>query len=747
MPEYLSPGVYVEEIDAGPKPIAPVATSTAGAVGVTQRGPTTPTLVTNYGDYLRVFGGPLALPDAATRAAWLNRGYYWHAAESAKAFFDEGGARLYFQRVVPSTPGAAATASTATLAGGVSAVLAQDLEPADTTMQLSHVFGIKKGATLGLVTGDGTPIGTVTVTDVDYPARTVSLGGAAGLSARRGRDLAVITAVDDQLDVLTATAASVGSWGDDISVQVLPSIGARRTLGPTPSSGLRVTTKTTALAAATASEITVKSVAGLDKTTKPKFRIQINGGSPVEVTGVSDAAGDVALKLAGPLGAELPAGAEVSPLRPAVLDKAVTVDGADRLYAGAIVQLEGAGVAEVRVVESIAGTQVTLDAKPANAYLEGDSLSLVEADVKVRYRPAGGNEETESFAGMRLTAQPDPSSLVAGVNLRSRLVRLSAGSDYSATTLATFPAAPSGAWAALDDGDDALGSLVAGDFIGVNLGPGQRTGIQALEEIDQVAICMVPGMWDTDIRNALIVHCESLADRFAILDPPPGLGVQEIEAFRSPIDTKYAALYYPWVEIRDPRPGGSGLQAPPSGFMAGIYARTDVARGVHKAPANETIRSIRGLAQTITKREQDILNPQNINVLRAFPGRGNRVWGARVLTSDAAWKYVPVRRLFLMVEESIDEGTQWVVFEPNDEPLWARVRQTISRFLDTQWRLGALQGATAEEAFFVACDRSTMTQDDIDNGRLICLVGIAPVKPAEFVIFRVQQKTLELSTN
>jgi phage tail sheath protein FI len=365
----------------------------------------------------------------------------------------------------------------------------------------------------------------------------------------------------------------------------------------------------------------------------------------------------------------------------------------------------------------------------------------------VRYRPAGGNEETESFVGMRLTAEADPSSLVAGVNLRSRLVRLSAGSDYSATALATFPAALSGAWAALDDGDDALGSLVAGDFIGVNLGPGQRTGIQALEEVDQVAICMVPGMWDTDVRNALIVHCESLADRFAILDPPPGLSVQEIEAFRSPIDTKYAALYYPWVEIRDPRPGGSGLQAPPSGFMAGIYARTDVARGVHKAPANETIRSIRGLAQTITKREQDILNPQNINVLRAFPGRGNRVWGARVLTSDAAWKYVPVRRLFLMVEESIDEGTQWVVFEPNDEPLWARVRQTVSRFLDTQWRLGALQGATAEEAFFVACDRSTMTQDDIDNGRLICLVGIAPVKPAEFVIFRVQQKTLELSTN
>jgi uncharacterized protein len=241
------------------------------------------------------------------------------------------------------------------------------------------------------------------------------------------------------------------------------------------------------------------------------------------------------------------------------------------------------------------------------------------------------------------------------------------------------------------------------------------------------------------------VHCETLAERFAIIDPPPGLSVQQVQAFRSPIDTKFAALYYPWVQIRDPR-SGDVIDAPPSGFMAGVYARVDVARGVHKAPANEVLRSIRGFAQTITKREQDILNPENINVLRFFPGRGNRVWGARVLTSDPAWRYVSVRRLFLMIEESIDEATQWSVFEPNDEALWARIRQSVTNFLITQWRIGALQGVTADEAFFVACDRSTMTQDDIDNGRLICLIGIAPVKPAEFVIFRIQQKTLEIAT-
>jgi phage tail sheath protein FI len=738
MPEYLSPGVYIEEIDAGPKPIAPVATSTAGAVGVTQRGPETPTLVTNYGEYVRTFGGPLPLPDESTRNAWADVGYYWQAAESIKAFFDEGGARVYFQRVVPS----GAKPSSAPFGGGLSAGIVGDVKPTDTRIRLTHAFGINPDTTLELVTADGSPIGSVTAESVDYATRTVTLAAAAGVSARRGHDLARILAVDDKLDVLTVSAASAGVWGDGISVQIQPTPGARATLGAMPAS---VPTKTTSAAAANDTTITVTAVPGSLDAQHPAtpFRIQIGSGDPVTVTRVAAAAPDVTLTLATPLAAALPLGSTVSVL-PAV-SNAITVLGADRLYPTAVVQIEGAAGTEVFSVVSIAGSQVTLDGPAANAH-EGDGLTVVEAEVRVRYRPLGGIEETERFAGLRLGGN-DGASLINGVNRRSRLIQLVAGKDYGATALKAFPAVAPGVWATLDGGDDALDKLAADDFIGKNLGPGNRTGIQALEEIDQVAICVVPGMWDVDIRNALIVHCETLGDRFAILDPPPKLSVQQIEAFRSPIDTKYAALYYPWVEIRDPRPGDGVEQAPPSGFMAGIYARTDVARGVHKAPANEVIRSIRGLAQTITKREQDILNPENINVLRAFPGRGNRVWGARVLTSDAAWKYVPVRRLFLMIEESIDEGTQFVVFEPNDEPLWARVRQSVTNFLITQWRLGALQGATADEAFFVACDRSTMTQDDIDNGRLICKVGIAPVKPAEFVIFRIQQKTLEITTN
>jgi phage tail sheath protein FI len=742
MPEYLSPGVYVEEIDAGPQPIAAVATSTAGVVGVTRRGPDQPTLITSYGDFVRNYGGPIPLPDETTQSGWATRGRYWHAAESVKAFFDEGGARLFFQRVQPS----GALASSRSFNGGLFALVTGDVSPTSRTLALNHLVSVAAGDTLDLISAeDGSVLGNVTVAAVDYASRTVTLTADAGVSARAGRDLVRILPVDNTLTVLAVEAASVGGWGDALSVRVLPGAGARLVLGA--AAGAPVETATTADAAAGATAVTVTAVAGsLDATTPPGFAVRVNRRQRVEVTGVAAAGANVNLTLAGPLAAAVAAGSLVEVLRGAVAGQNVTVSGAGRLYPGAIVQLEGLAGAEVLRVVSVAGSDVTLSGSPAGAYREGDALTVVEADLSVRYRPVGGDEVVERFAAMRLTRDGHPESLLRRVNASSRLIRVTAGPDYDGTDLQAFPAVATAPWAALGGGDDNLPGLVVGDFIGENLGPGARTGLQALEAVDEVAIALVPGIWHEDLRNALIVHCTTMGDRFAILDPPPGLTVQEVQAFRSAIDTRFAALYYPWVRARDPRPSGDELLLPPSGFLAGIYARVDISRGVFKAPANEVIRSIRGFEAAITKREQDILNPQNVNVLRFFPGRGNRVWGARVLTSDPAWRYVPVRRLFLMIEESIDEATQWVVFEPNDEPLWARVRQSVSRFLFTQWRLGALQGATADEAFFVTCDRSTMSQAEIDNGQLICLIGIAPVKPAEFVIFRIQQKTLDLQT-
>jgi phage tail sheath protein FI len=237
-----------------------------------------------------------------------------------------------------------------------------------------------------------------------------------------------------------------------------------------------------------------------------------------------------------------------------------------------------------------------------------------------------------------------------------------------------------------------------------------------------------------------------MGDRFAVLDSQCQADNDQIQIQRSLFDSKYAAIYYPWISIFDPL-SQQQIDMPPSGHVCGIYARSDTERGVHKAPANEVVRGALDLEMSttdgqrtiITKGQQDVLNPKGINCIRAFPGRGIRVWGARTISSDPLWRYVNVRRLFLYVEKSIEEGTQWVVFEPNDEKLWARVKQTINQFLMTVWRSGALMGATQDEAFFVKCDRSTMTQDDIDNGKLIVLIGIAPVKPAEFVIFRIAQ--------
>ncbi len=290
------------------------------------------------------------------------------------------------------------------------------------------------------------------------------------------------------------------------------------------------------------------------------------------------------------------------------------------------------------------------------------------------------------------------------------------------------------------------------DYVGADNGPGNRTGLQAFNEIDEINIVCVPGVTSEAVQQAMITHCEGLKDRFCILDPEREADLDTVQAQKEKVVSErgYAALYFPWfktaIETTETQNNTTKVKliqdyVPPSGYVAGIYARTDMERGVHKAPANEIIRGALELKVSLTKGEQEILNPKGINCLRAFPGRGIRVWGARTTASDALWKYVNVRRLFLYLEESIEEGTQWVVFEPNDEKLWARIKQSITEFLYRVWKDGALMGSTPEEAFFVKCDRTTMTQDDIDNGRLICLIGVAPVKPAEFVIFRIAQWT------
>ncbi len=282
----------------------------------------------------------------------------------------------------------------------------------------------------------------------------------------------------------------------------------------------------------------------------------------------------------------------------------------------------------------------------------------------------------------------------------------------------------------------------------------ERTGLAGLEALDDVTMVTMPDLMNLyqkgiiDMKavqvaqTALMNHCEKMKNRVAILDAPPSLTPQAVSNWRmkeANYDSKYAALYYPWIEIDNPTQKGKTMFSPPSGHMAGIWARNDAERGVHKAPANEIVRGAIGLERQITMGEQDGLNPNGVNCIRAFPGRGIRVWGARTLSSDPSWRYLNVRRLFNFVESSIDRGTQWIVFEPNDETLWAKIRRDISSFLYQVYLSGALFGSSPDQAFFVKCDAEVNPPAIVDAGIVITEIGIAPVKPAEFVVFRIGQ--------
>jgi len=280
-----------------------------------------------------------------------------------------------------------------------------------------------------------------------------------------------------------------------------------------------------------------------------------------------------------------------------------------------------------------------------------------------------------------------------------------------------------------------------------------KSGLVSFEDLEEISIVAAPGLTygysnngiGGDITQSiehLIAHCEKMAYRVAVIDSGKDQSVSQVREFRAKFDSKHAALYYPWVTIVDPITQ-QRLETPPSGFVTGIYARNDANQGVHKAPANEVPRGAIDLETRINKAQQDVLNPLGINCLRIFENRGIRVWGARTISSDPEWKYINLRRYFAYLERSIEKGTQWVVFENNGQRLWDNVRRTVQDFLFNEWKSGHLMGATTEEAYFVKCDRTTMTQNDIDNGRLICLVGVAPLRPAEFVIFRIGQKLLE----
>ena len=681
MSQYLAPGVYVEEVDSGPPPIAGVGTNTAGFVGVTRRGPTEgpPTLVTSYADFLRAFGGPF--DRGATWAGWQD------FAPAMRGFFDNGGQRAFISRVAA----AADAPATGTLRGGLVTRLTANTVAAQPTARLRDLRGISFGTTAQFVMvkdGISTTSAVLTVTGINRNTGVVTFNNpisatavfdaafttvftdlaAAALDATR-HPAALGTPTAAKPNTFQLNASSPGSWGADL--RIVPSVeSAARSVVAAFVSG-----------AVDDNEIRLQSTAGFYR------------GAWVEID----------------------TGQHKRYLKVVAINAQVLVLDGPALAAADVAP--DAGFTDTRV----ASCEFGLD------------LSYTDPVERVTVQ--------ESYSG--LTLENIPGRYYVDQLAGSSLVRTT-GAAPAATHPFLFPSAPDGLSISLGGGTDAVPTDL--DVLGHDNGPNQKSGLLAIEDVDEVAILAAPGLTSQTVQNALIDQCELLLDRFAVLDPVHGTSnkpatLAQIEAQRNLYDTKYAALYYPRIVISDPLNATQTRVVAPSGHVLGVYSRVDQTRGVHKAPANEVVRGILDVETAVPKGVQEILNPLNINVIRDLRSmqRGLRIYGARCATSDSEWNYINVRRLFIFVEESLDQGTQWVVFEPNDERLWARVKDSVTLFLTRVWRDGALMGAKPEQAFFVNVDRSTMSDDDILNGRLVMEIGIAPVRPAEFVVIRIGQ--------
>ena len=396
-------------------------------------------------------------------------------------------------------------------------------------------------------------------------------------------------------------------------------------------------------------------------------------------------------------------------------------------------------VAQPEVSDPVAIELVEEAAPAAEGDGEGDGAPAA-GDPTYRLVVTAGTAREEHEG---LTLKRGRTNIATKVNAASKLIRI----EETGASLPDGQRAPATGSYNLVSAAVAPRDLSASDFDG---DVARRKGLGGLAAVDEITMVCLPDLMTLgddaqvrDLQGKMIAHCENAGDRMAILDPPPDMLPQDVSEWRmdtAGYDSKFAALYWPWIEVMDPLTN-QPMMVPPSGHVAGVWARTDGTRGVHKAPANEVVLGANGLAFQVTHEEQGGLNTNGVNCIRAFSGRGIRIWGARTLSSDPEWRYINVRRLFNYVSESIIEGTQWAVFEPNDPRLWTRLRISSANFLTRVWRDGALFGSTPEQAFFVKCDAETNPPDVIEAGQVVIEIGIAPVKPAEFVIFRISQFT------
>ena len=469
--------------------------------------------------------------------------------------------------------------------------------------------------------------------------------------------------------------------------------------------------------------------------------LEAGGGAALRVFAQSEGAGGNSLRVVVEYKVRVATTIAVDAVATAT---AVTLVSTFGLNTGDLLSIGGV---DHTVVQVLPGKVVNIDpALTVNADADV-AVTLKDFDLRVDQLLANVVIDSELFTGLSLRpTSPNfaPSRIgscgIDGANPSetgaSQLIRLFAESDVR----------PDEATTALTTGAD--GTVDDTTYVGeASENPSERSGLMALANEPGISLVAIPGNTSVTVQNEILTHCAQQVYRFAVLEIPLDSTLAEARDHRGNFDSTRGAIYYPWLTIADPFGAKGALhRIPPSGHMLGIYARTDNTRGVWKTPANEVVNNILSFEIGLNKAEQDILNPININCMRDFRSqqRGLRVWGGRTLSSDPEWKYIAVRRTFLFIEQSLDAGLQYAVFEPNGKALWDTVRQSITGFLDGIWRQGGLAGATREEAFFVNVGYGiTMEQADLDNGLLIVDVGIAPLFPAEFVVIRISQKTLE----
>jgi len=637
MPQYLSPGVYVEEVSFSSGTIEGVSTSTAGFVGPTRYDPIsgTPTVLTCLSDFVAIYGSidPLVYADVNAGSQTIN-----FLGQGVNAFFLNGGSLCYVSRTW--NPGTG-VASPPEVYGYAQATLASTASPPQTLTWTGRYPGSE---------------GNVTLTITFSIGQNVLFNTASGT---------IVRSVNDYDMVWISPASALGAGG----------------------------------AFYCAESYLNKATGG----TGWSFRDAGNNMHDISTLGQQEVRIFTAsLQITYP-------------------------DGTQRtdFYPG-----------------------LTFDRRSATSFAQTFAVQLSDSYYQLTRPIVFSFSDASATAGIEIAylmlAQATSSS-TSPVNIPNMIQGLVTQPQYTEQ---------------LQDGQD--GSWPTSSFYQGQEDPDNplnKTGLYAFEDLSDISIVAAPGStygaapgtqryFDAqETSNYHIAHCEKMLYRIAVLDSPDQEAISDVSAWRGQFDSSYAALYYPWIRVVDPSNTVTitEINLPSSGFVAGIYARNDNDEGVQKTPANEVVTGAISFETMLNKGQQDVLNPQGVNCFRYFPGRGYRLWGGRLATSDPDWLYVGPRRYMNYLKQSIDQGTQGLVFESNSPATWANTALAITNFLTSEFHSGRLFGSTAAQAFFVRCDQTTMTQNDLDNGRLVCLIGVALLKPAEFVIFRIGQFTASSS--